>query len=119
MALFLNSRRSRLRPRAGLLGRTLGATLPLIALWVPPAAAQGALLEPPIVGEVREALARDPHIRDERITVSGTSGVVALQGEVDDAFVRERAGDIARGFHAILSVNNAVLVRPSLAHASR
>jgi osmotically-inducible protein OsmY len=63
---------------------------------------------------VRIALGEDPQTAPySAIRVSCEKGVVTLEGAVDRAAVRERAGDLASGDPAVRKVRNRISVEDS------
>ncbi|MCK5943155.1 MAG: BON domain-containing protein [Planctomycetes bacterium] len=64
-----------------------------------------------IVADVRAALARDPFVDGDDVTVQSIHGVVRLTGRVDSNLDRARIDDLAGGVTGVVDVDNRLAVR--------
>ena len=60
---------------------------------------------------VRKALGRDPYLISYVIEVDVSNGVVKLYGDVDTAFEKSHAEDIASGINGVVKVDNLLVIR--------
>jgi osmotically-inducible protein OsmY len=67
--------------------------------------------DPQLEEDVRAALARDPHLAEEAIAVSGAAGSVTLRGTVSNPKHRRAAIEAARSVPGVESVYDLVKVR--------
>jgi osmotically-inducible protein OsmY len=67
-----------------------------------------------IAANVRDALARDPYIEPNEVSVSVANGVVDLDGEVDSYFERGQADDVAARVNGVILVDNNIEVDDDL-----
>lgn len=70
--------------------------------------------DPQLKEKVESALKSEPLLKDNRITVQSSNGVVELRGEVDSIAAKERAGLAAASVPGIVQVKNDALVRNRL-----
>lgn len=59
---------------------------------------------------VQRALARDPYLYDDPVTVAVSAGVVQLGGRADDAFDRIRAAQVASRIGGVVTVQNLIAI---------
>ncbi len=69
-------------------------------------------------GRVKAALVADPTTKAHQIDVEVFKGVVQLNGFVDTAASKERAGDVAKGIKGVTSVRNNLTVKADPRSAS-
>jgi osmotically-inducible protein OsmY len=68
---------------------------------------------------VRQALARDPYMRDFVVSVTASSGEVRLAGEADSEFEKVYAETVAAGVPGVVDVRNDMRVRAPRRRADR
>jgi hyperosmotically inducible periplasmic protein len=62
--------------------------------------------------KVRAALAKDKNISVANITVRAKDGAIVLQGTVPEQGQVDHATDVAKGVAGVMSVKNALTIRP-------
>ena len=70
-----------------------------------------AISDQRIVLKIRKVIDRDPYLYRLVIGVDVTNGVVRLYGDVDTAFEKSHAEDVASGVYGVIKVNNTMLVK--------
>lgn len=68
--------------------------------------------DPEVAKHIRQALLRSPYVNRFDIDVSVYNGTAYLTGDVDTAFEKSRAEEIASGIKGVVEVNNTISVRP-------
>ncbi len=89
--------------------------LPLICLWLSPAAAAAAeMADDQIVVAVENQILQDPGTSLNAIDVSAAAGIVTLSGTVDNILAKERAVKVARTVKGVRSVIDRITIKPPL-----
>jgi osmotically-inducible protein OsmY len=75
-----------------------------------PAAAAPAADDTTVTNEVKAALAADPELSGQKITVQSAQGAVQLKGEIKTIALRRKAETVAKGVKGVKTVDNQLVI---------